>query len=106
MIFIPVGLIFIPILSGVIIYLFKHRYVNYLSIVAQLLVTILVIVYYVTFKESYSDTYIVFGLWDERIGISLYNDALSLSFVMLSVFIWWMVLLYTLQTKDSFVCKV
>ncbi len=101
MIFIPVGLIFIPILSGVIIYLFKHRYVNYLSIVAQLLVTILVIVYYVTFKESYSDTYIVFGLWDERIGISLYNDALSLSFVMLSVFIWWMVLLYTLQTKEE-----
>jgi len=101
MVFIPVALIFIPIISALIIYLFKKRFVNYLSIVAQLAVTVLMIMYFVNFKDSYSDTFVVFGLWDERIGISLFNDALSLSFVFLSVFIWWMVLLYTLHTKED-----
>lgn len=101
MVFIPVALIFIPIVSGVLIYLIKHKWIYYLSIVSQIVITVLAILYYNAFSEAYADTFVVFGLWDERIGISLRNDALSMSFVFLSIFMWWMVLLYTMYAKEK-----
>ena len=100
MVFVPVLLIFVPIICGVFIYLIKHPWIYYLSLLGQLVITVFAILYYYEFSGQYANTFIVFGLWDERIGISLRNDALSMSFVFLSIFMWWMVLLYTMYAKE------
>ncbi len=94
-------LILIPILTAIVIYLVPNEKINYLAIPAQLAITILAIVYYEYFTPNYHETLFVFGGWDDRIGISLSNDALSMSFVFLAIFTWWMIIIYTFNTKQS-----
>lgn len=99
--FIPVYLIFIPVFTSLFIYILKNKHINYLALVAQLVMTVLAIVYYQHFRGDYSETYFIFGNWREDVGISFYNDALSVSFIFLTIFSWWMVLIYTFDTKDT-----
>ncbi len=101
MIFIPVYLVIIPIFASLVIYIFKNKHMNYLALLAQAVVTVLAIVYYQHFSGNFEATMFVFGGWDDRIGISMSNDALSLSFVFLTVFTWWMVLLYTFDKGNT-----
>lgn len=92
--FIPVYLIFIPIIASMFIYIINNKYVNYLVFVAQSLVTFLSIIYYKSFNGVIERDTIKLGGWDRAIGISLRNDKLSISFIFLTVFIWWMIILY------------
>ena len=94
-------LILIPILTAIVIYLVPNEKINYLAIPSQLAITIIAIVYYQYFTPNYHETLFVFGGWDDRIGISLSNDALSMSFVFLAIFTWWMIIVYTFNTKQS-----
>lgn len=99
--FIPVLLIFIPIVTALIVYLFKNKHINYLTLVAQAAMSILAVLYFLHFRHDMSQTLFVFGEWDALIGISMDNDMLSMSFVFLTIFAWWMVLLYVFDTKDT-----
>ncbi len=101
MLFIPVYLIFIPVFTALIIYVFKSKYVNYLALVAQFAMTVLLIMYYNAYGDQPDATLFVFGDWDARVGISLYNDRLSLSFMFLTIFTWWMVLIYTFNFRET-----
>ena len=94
-------LILIPILTAIIIYLIPKERVNYLAILSQIAITIIAVVYYQHFTPNYDQTLFVFGNWDGRIGISLSNDALSMSFVFLAIFTWWMIIIYTFSTKQT-----
>ncbi len=96
MLFVPVYIIFIPIFTALVIYLFKNRYINYLALLAQAAITVLLVLYHYTYKGNYGDTLFWFGDW-QTIGISLVNDEISESFLFLSVFSWWMVLIYTFE---------
>ena len=98
---IAVLLILIPILTAIIIYLIPNEKASYLAFISQIVLTILAIVYYQYFTPNYEDTLFVFGSWDDRIGISLSNDRLSMSFVFLALFTWWMIIIYTFNTKQS-----
>ncbi|TVP94586.1 MAG: hypothetical protein EA374_06470 [Acholeplasmatales bacterium] len=101
MLYAPIALIFIPVFSALVIYLVKARFIHYLALIAQAAMTVLAILYYQTYTGNFADTFFVIGGWDARIGISLINDPLSLSFVFLSLFTWWMVLIYTFNTKQD-----
>lgn len=90
---IPIYIIFIPILTSIIIYIFRHKYINYLVFLSQSLMTFLCIQYYSAFGENTAKT-LVFGGWSKEIGIALKNDYLSLSFVLLTIFMWWIVIIF------------
>ena len=97
MINLSVVLIFIPVIASIFVYLFKWRHMNVVAFASQLLLTILAILYYTHFSGNFDATHVVLGGWDDRIGISLANDELSMSFIFLSIFSWWMVMLYTFK---------
>ncbi len=96
MLFVPVYIIFIPIFTALVIYLFKNRYINYLALIAQAAITILLVLYHYAYTGNYENTLFYFGDWHTA-GISLVNDEISEAFLFLSVFSWWMVLLYTFE---------
>jgi len=105
MINIPIILIFIPVVTSILIYLFKWRHMNLIAFAAQLVMTVLAIHYYLYYRGAFELTHIVLGGWDARIGISLVNDELSMSFIFLTLFTWWMVIIYTYafgKTKHTF----
>lgn len=95
LIYIPVFLVFIPIVFSMIIFMIRSRFVTLLAFVAQLAITILAIMYFSEFRFNYMDTMFTFGGWNPEVGIGFLNDEISMAFVFLTVFIWWMVLIYT-----------
>ncbi|PAB57256.1 complex I subunit 5 family protein [Anaeromicrobium sediminis] len=101
--FIPVYLIFIPIITAMFIYLINNKYFNYLVFISQSIITILAISYYHAFNKFIVNNVLLLGGWDKTIGICLKNDKLSISFIFLSIFIWWMILIYCWdkRKKDS-----
>ena len=101
MLYIPIYLIFIPIISALIVYLFKNEHINYLTLVAQFAMSVLAITYFFYYRGDFSQTMFVFGGWEARIGISLSNDPLSMTFIFLTIFAWWMVLLYVFDFKHT-----
>lgn len=100
--FLPIYMIFTPIFASLIIYLFRNRVSNYLAFVAQIAITVIAIVYFSHFTGDFDSTFFVLGAWDGRIGISLQNDELSMIFVSLSIFAWWMVLLYSFDRNANY----
>ena len=98
MVLFPVYIIMIPILSSIFIYLIKHKHMHWFAFFSQALITILAIIYFNHFNPlSFAETTFTFGNYDRGIGISLANDNLSMSFVFLAIFSWWMVFLYTFR---------
>ncbi len=96
MLLFPVYIIMIPILSSIFIYLFKHKHMHWMAFFTQAVITVLAIVYFNHFQPlSFEETTFTFGNYARGIGISLANDNLSMSFVFLAIFSWWMVFLYT-----------
>lgn len=95
----PVLFIFVPIFTAIIIYLFKSDKLSYIVFASQAILTVLFILFVLHLQNNPEDSLLVFGNHDALIGISLLNDALSLSFVGLSIFIWWVVLFYTFNTN-------
>ncbi|MBS4536486.1 hypothetical protein GOQ29_12735 [Clostridium sp. D2Q-14] len=101
--FIPIYLIFIPIISALIIYLVHDKRINYLVFFSQSLMTILAIVYFMYFDKLARPQLIKLGGWPRELGISLFIDRLSMAFIFLSIFIWWMVLIYEWhRSKEEF----
>ena len=100
--FIPIYLIVIPVITAIFIYIVKDNRVNYLAIVAQLFMTVLAIVYFNNYYTDgvFSSQTIFLGGW-EAVGISLRTDTLSMSFVFLTLFSWWMVILYTFNKNED-----
>ncbi len=94
-------LIFLPVLTAIVIYVLQPRRSHEIALVMQAVLTVFAVVYALHFQADFSETLIVIGGWEERIGISLLNDRLSLPFVFMSLFLWWMVLIYTYDEHDS-----
>lgn len=92
--FIPIYLIFIPIITALIIYLVSDKRINYLVFLSQGIMTILAIVYFLHFDTLADPQVIRLGGWPRELGISLLVDRLAMAFIFLSIFIWWMILIY------------
>lgn len=99
--YVPIYLIFIPIITSMIIYLSDNRYVNYMTFLCQLALYILALKYYMVNDGLIEEKIILLGGWDKSIGIALKNDALSMSFIFLSIFIWLMVLTYCWDKRKN-----
>lgn len=100
--YIPIVLIFIPIISAICIYMFHNKYINYLAYVAELFIGITSI-YYFNFLKETSNHVVFIGGWSGYAGIALKNDWLSISTIFLVVLIWSIILLYSWSSrgKDS-----
>lgn len=99
--FIPIYIIFIPIITAMFIYVINKRFFNYVAFIAQLLVTFLSIRYYNVFNIASKKVILLLGGWDRNIGISLKNDNISFLFIFLTIFIWWMILLYSWDKRKK-----
>lgn len=98
--YIPIILIFIPIIFSISIYILHNSYGNYLAFLSQVIITVVAIIYYKFLKIN--DTHIILiGGWDKHAGISLKNDWLSLSFIFLALIIWWVILIYCWDKSGS-----
>lgn len=100
--YIPIILIFIPIIFSLIIYVFHNNFSNYLALLSQFITTIITLIYY-TFIRTHPTHIVVIGGWNKYAGISLKNDWLSVSFIFLALTIWWIILIYSFNksSKDS-----
>lgn len=94
MAFIPIYLILIPIITAMFIYVFNRQFFNHIVFIAQLVLTFLSIHYYQFYDGLVNKQVLYIGGHHEVIAISLRNDQLSIFFVFLTIFMWWMVLIY------------
>lgn len=101
MAFIPIYLIFIPIIASMLIYLFHNKYINYVVFVAQSIITIMSYRYYTIYNGLFKSQIISLGNWEKNIGITLKNDYLSMLFIFLSIFVWWVVLIYSWDKRKE-----
>lgn len=101
MFYTPVLFVFVPILASLIIYLFNNKWVSLLVFVSQAALSVLVVLFALYLQANPDQALIVFGGWDERIGISFYNDQLSLIFIFLTIIIWWVILLYVFKENKK-----
>lgn len=103
MIFTPLYLIVLPVLTSLLVYLIKRPIVHGLVFGAQTLLTVLAIMYFLTYYEGgvFAAPSFVVGGWHARVGISLALDALGIAFVFLTLFIWWMVWIYLYDRRHG-----
>lgn len=85
-------LILLPIISGILIYLIPKKVSLYISIAAQL-VQVLISGYCLNIAR-HDEIIFNIGGWIPPVGISLYADALSMSFVLLVSFLFLMFVIY------------
>lgn len=100
--YIPILFIFIPILAGIIIYLFKHKTVSLIVFPTQVILLVLFILYAYQLQSDPSISLYVIGGWNQRFAITLKNDTLSLLFIALTIFMWTIVLFYTFKTNRKY----
>lgn len=99
--FIPVYIIFTPIVTGMLVYVINKRWFNYSVFLSQIIITVLSFRYYIYYNGLIDRQVLVLGGWDKLISISLRNDQLSVSFIFVTIFIWWMVLIYSWEKRES-----
>jgi len=100
---IPVLIILIPVVTGVFIYITRHYKFNMLVFLAQSIVTGLALRYYFYLGRLKGEVFLNLGNWSEKISIVLKNDYLSMTFIFLTIIMWWMVIIYSWKErkKDS-----
>lgn len=100
---IPVLLILIPVITGVLIYITHHYKFNMLVFLGQSIVTGLALRYYFYVDRLKGEVFLNLGNWSEKISIVLKNDYISMTFIFLTIIMWWMVIIYSWKErkKDS-----
>lgn len=96
--FIPLLLVFVPIFTAVILYLFKTTKYTGFVFVGQVITIALFILYVINLPSELTHLLIIGGT-DQLIRISFYNDLTSISFISLTLLMWFVILLYTYNTN-------
>ena len=89
----PLLLVFTPIITAIFIYILEKKWGNYLVFVAQFFMSYIFLRLILVFP-SINNRAFVLGDWTLASGIALKIDNLSLAFIGLSIFLWWLVLIY------------
>lgn len=92
------GMIFLPILASVLIYIFNNKVVNYLAFIVQGIITVFAILMWEHLINN-GVMVLLLGGWQREIGIELRIDNLSMLFISMAVIIWWVVLIYSWAQK-------
>jgi multicomponent Na+:H+ antiporter subunit D len=74
----------------------------YLAFVSQLIISGLAILYLIEYHSDFTQTAFTFGGWTPMIGIGFVNDSISMLFVLLTIFMWWMILIYMHKHQDKY----
>lgn len=90
----PLLLVFIPIVTAIVVYILEKRWATRLVFVSQAILTGLFL-RILSLYSSIEDTRYILGEWSITSGIALKIDDLSLAFIGLAIFIWWIILLYS-----------
>src|SRR6056297_3421755 len=98
---IPVLIILIPVVTGVFIYITRHYKFNILVFLAQSIVTGLALRYYFYIGRLKGEVFLNLGNWSEKISIVLKNDYLSMTFIFLTIIMWWMVIIYSWKERKE-----
>ncbi len=93
------SLIFLPIGSGIVLYLTRYRNSEALVFPVQAVMTLLAGSLLANY-QTVSGVFVPVGGWSILSGIVLLVDNLSMAFIALTVFMWWMILLYSWQTGN------
>jgi multicomponent Na+:H+ antiporter subunit D len=99
MVFVPVFFVFLPIVTAIIMFLVKPNWIHSLVFVLQAVLMILFIVYVVHLQTYPDDALLIFGGYDARIAISFYADTLNLTFVGLTIFMFFVVMYYSFKAN-------
>ena len=94
----PLLFVFIPIFTAVIMYLFKPGKWAWFVFVGQTILIASFIFYVIGLPSDLTDLLIIGGT-NQMIRISFYNDITSLSFIPLTLLMWFVILLYTYNTN-------
>jgi multicomponent Na+:H+ antiporter subunit D len=86
-------LVFIPIVTAIFIYILEKKWGNYLVFAAQFLMSYVFLRLILIFPQINNRSFVL-GDWTLASGIALKIDNLSLAFIGLSIFLWWLVLIY------------
>lgn len=96
------GIIFIPILISVLIYILNKRLVNYVVFFVQAILTIMLLKLWLIVIDN-GVIFYTLGGWSKEIAIQLCIDHLALLFMTMAIIIWWVVLIYAwYQKKNDF----
>lgn len=90
---IPILFIFLPFLSGIIIFVFKHKTLNYMALAVQFGLVFFIFRYF-PFVHHLGRHDVVLGGWPSLVGIALFNDKISLAFIALGIIMWTICLIY------------
>ncbi len=101
MIYVPAFLVLIPVVTGILILMFRNERMYLLAFLAQTLITVLAVSYFFVFRDDFASGAFVLGGWPEHIGITLANDRLSMSFIFLTILLWWVVLFYKYEPRKT-----
>ena len=97
----PILFVFIPILSSIVVYIFKNKIATYILFVSQIALFIIFVLYLRALQTSPELCLLVFGGWNERFAISFFNDRLSLTFIGLTIIMMTVFLMYTFKTNQK-----
>lgn len=96
MTYIPLLFVMIPVVASIIIYLFKYRMVSRLVFLFQLVLISLYV--YLLVQGVYDNPItLIFGGWSPVFAISFYVDQTSMIFIGLTLFMWFVILLFTFK---------
>ena len=93
---IPLLFVMLPVLTAVLIYVFKYRMTSRLVFVTQA-VLIVSFIYLMTEGVYQQPFFLSFGGWNRLFSISFYIDSISMIFMGLSLFMWTVILLYSFK---------
>ncbi len=98
----PLLMVFLPIISAIFIYIMGKSWANRLVFATQLALSLLYLQLIAIFPVLNSKS-LVIGDWTLQSGIALKIDNLSMAFIGLAIFMWWMVILYAwpIYKKDN-----
>lgn len=95
----PVLWLFLPIFISLVIYLIKSSHIHWLIFPMQVALMVSFVIYVLAWKGDPSIGSIIFGGWSETIAITFYLDALNLTFVGLSLFIFTIIFYYAFKAN-------
>lgn len=96
--YIPIYLVFLPIFLALVIYLAHDDRINYIVFGMQAVITVLFGLYYINFRDKNITQTLTLGGWNKGIGITLSIDNLTILFIALTIFLWWIIILYSWHT--------
>lgn len=93
-------MIFIPIITSLLVYVFNRVKFNYIIFIAQGVMSILLFKIWQYLVADGVITYTLGG-WSKAIGIELKVDNLTFLFLLMAVIIWWVIPIYAWSQKKS-----